>query len=111
MSDPTKDTRIVLTTAATDDEARTVARTLVEEHLAACATIIPAVESIYRWEGKLETARETLLLLKTSLPQIPALQSRLLALHSYETPEFLVLPVESGSERYLSWLHSCLVNH
>ena len=108
MSEPGTDARLVLTTAASGEEARTLGRTLVEERLAACATLIPTVESIYRWEGKVETARETLLLLKTALPQIPALQSRLLALHSYDTPEFLVLPVESGSEGYLGWVHSCL---
>jgi periplasmic divalent cation tolerance protein len=110
MSDPGANARIVLTTAASGDEARSLGRTLVEEHLAACATLIPTVESIYRWEGKVETARETLLLLKTALPQIAALRSRLLALHSYETPEFLVLPVESGSEGYLAWLVSSLEN-
>jgi periplasmic divalent cation tolerance protein len=108
MSADLTDARIVLTTAASGDEARTLARTLVEERLAACATIVPTVESIYRWEGKLETARETLLLLKTAAPQLAALQARLLALHSYETPEFLVLAVESGSEGYLGWLRASL---
>lgn len=102
------DVRIVLTTAASGDEARTLARTLVAERLAACATIIPTVESIYRWEGKLECTRETLLLVKTAVPQLPALQSRLLALHSYQTPEFLVLPVESGSDGYLLWVRTSL---
>ncbi len=66
--------RIVLTTAASGDEARTLARTLVEERLAACATIIPTVESIYRWEGKVETAVETLLLIKTAVGQVDALE-------------------------------------
>jgi periplasmic divalent cation tolerance protein len=101
--------RIVLTTAASGDEARTLARTLVEERLAACATIIPTVESIYRWEGKVETARETLLLIKTAVGQVDALESRLRALHSYQTPEILVLPVESGSDDYLAWMRDSLL--
>jgi periplasmic divalent cation tolerance protein len=104
MSDSLTTARIVLTTASSLDEARHVGRTLVEEHLAACTTIIPAVESIYRWQGAIETSTETLLLIKTTVDLIPALQTRLLELHSYETPEFLVLAVESGSSAYLDWL-------
>ncbi len=100
--------RIVLTTAANIDEARNLARTLVEEHLAACATLIPAVESIYRWKGQLESSSETMLLLKTGAEQLPALENRLHALHTYETPEFLVLPVEAGSPGYLQWMFAAL---
>ncbi len=100
--------RIVLTTTSTPEEAEHLGRTLVEERLAACATLIPVVQSIYRWQGEIESATETLLLLKTGPDQLPALESRLRSLHSYETPEFLVLPVESGSSPYLTWLHSCL---
>ncbi len=100
--------RIVLTTAASVDEARTLGRTLVEERLAACATLIPTVESIYHWQGAVESASETMLLIKTDIAQLGALQARLLALHSYSTPEFLVLPVESGSEAYLAWMKSSL---
>jgi periplasmic divalent cation tolerance protein len=108
MAESGTDARIVLTTAGSGDEARKIGRILVEERLAACTTIIPTVESIYRWEDKLETARETLLLIKTTAAQLPALESRLHALHSYQTPEFLVLPVESGSEGYMAWLHASL---
>jgi periplasmic divalent cation tolerance protein len=100
--------RIILTTCATPDEAGRLGRTLVEERLAACATMIPAAQSIYRWQGQVESATETLLLLKTGAAQIPALQARLHSLHSYQTPEFLVLPVESGSPGYLDWLNSSL---
>jgi periplasmic divalent cation tolerance protein len=100
--------RVVLTTAADPDEASRLARTLVDERLAACATLIPSVRSIYRWEGEVEDATETLILLKTGSDQIAALKDRLHALHSYETPEFLVLPVESGSAGYLEWLQSGL---
>jgi len=102
------DARIVLTTAATIDEARTLGRALVEERLAACATLIPAVESIYHWQDKVESAAEILLLLKTNASQLPALESRLVALHSYDTPEFLVLPVDSGSNAYLAWMRASL---
>lgn len=100
--------RIVLTTAADQDEAARMARILVEEGLAACATILPGAQSIYRWEGKIESAAEVLLLIKTRVPQLEALEARLHALHSYLTPEFLVLPIDAGSARYLEWLQSSL---
>ncbi len=100
--------RIVLTTASTTGEARRLGRTLVEEKLAACASLIPQVESIYHWQGKIETAGEALLLLKTEADKLPALEQRLHALHTYDTPEFLALPVDAGSDRYLRWLHDSL---
>jgi len=100
--------RVVLTTAASLDEARRLGQTLVEEHLAACATLVPAVESIYRWQGEIETSSEVLLILKSASDQLAALQTRLHQIHSYQTPEFLVLPVESGSPAYLEWLHECV---
>jgi periplasmic divalent cation tolerance protein len=100
--------RIVLTTAADADEADRLGRTLVEERLAACATLIPGVHSIYRWRGEIESSPESLLLLKTSPDKVAALEARLHELHSYQTPEFLVLNVESGSHQYLEWLQSCL---
>ena len=108
MDANTSSARIVLTTAASVEEARSMARTLVEERLAACATLLPAVESIYRWQGAIESANETMLLIKTAAEKLPALEARLLTLHSYSTPEFLVLPVESGSEAYLAWLQACI---
>ncbi|MGH9589724.1 MAG: divalent-cation tolerance protein CutA [Terracidiphilus sp.] len=100
--------RIVFTTVAGADEARRLGRTLVEEHLAVCATLVPAVHSIYEWEGEIESANETLLLLKTTQDKLVALETRLHELHSYKTPEFLVLPVEAGSQAYLDWLQNCL---
>lgn len=100
--------RIVLTTAASPGEASRLARTLVEEHLAACATLIPGVQSFYHWEGQLETTTETLLLLKTGPEQIAALEARLHELHSYQTPEFMVLGVEGVSHAYLDWLTASL---
>jgi periplasmic divalent cation tolerance protein len=100
--------RIVLTTCADPQEAGRLARTLVEERLAACATLIPAVQSIYHWQGQIESSTETLLLLKTGPDQLTALEARLHALHSYQTPEFLVLAIEAGSHPYLDWLQSSL---
>jgi periplasmic divalent cation tolerance protein len=107
MDANTSSARIVLTTAASIDEARRLAHTLVEERLAACATLLPAVESIYRWQGAVERAQETMLLIKTVAENLAALEARLLALHTYDTPEILVLPVESGSQAYLAWLQAC----
>jgi periplasmic divalent cation tolerance protein len=100
--------RIVLTTVASAGEASRIGRMLVTERLVACATVIPSVESIYEWQGKTELATETLMLLKTDAARIPALELRLHELHSYETPEFLVLPVEAGSVSYLNWMQSVL---
>ena len=108
MPETTSSARIVLTTAANPEEARRLGRTLVEEQLAACATLIPAVESIYSWKGQVETSSETMLLLKTGSEQIAALEARVHQLHSYETPEFLVLPVEAGSHGYLAWMFAGL---
>ena len=108
MADPTPPARIVLTTAASPEVADRIGRTLVEERLAACATIIPAVQSIYHWQGKVEASTETMLLLKTGPAQLPALEDRLHELHSYQTPEFLVLIVEAGSHPYLDWLQASL---
>jgi periplasmic divalent cation tolerance protein len=108
MPEPTPQARIVLTTAASPEEANRLARILVEERLAACVTLIPGVQSIYRWEGQIQVSAEMMLLLKTGPNQLDALEARLHELHSYQTPEFLVLPVESGSSSYLEWLNSNL---
>lgn len=108
MPDEATAARLVLTTAANAAEAEQLARALVDERLAACVTLVPSVQSIYRWQGAIESAQETLLLLKTSADRLAALELRLHALHSYETPEFLVLPVESGSRGYLDWLFQSL---
>jgi periplasmic divalent cation tolerance protein len=100
--------RLVFTTTASPGDATRIGRTLVEERLAACATLIPSVQSIYHWEGKVESTTETLLLLKTSADHLDNLQTRLLQLHTYQTPEFLVLGVEAVSHPYLEWLLSSL---
>jgi periplasmic divalent cation tolerance protein len=108
MPDPIPAVRIVLTTAANREEAGRLAHTLVEERLAACATLIPSVESIYHWQGGIESATETLLLLKTGQDQLAALEARMHQLHSYQTPEFIVLSVETVSRAYAEWMHASL---
>jgi periplasmic divalent cation tolerance protein len=108
MLETTSSARIVMTTIVGPEEAARLGRTLVEERLAACATLIPAIQSIYRWQGQIESSAETLLFLKTESDRLAVLESRLQELHSYETPEFLVLSVESGSHSYLAWLQASL---
>jgi len=108
MLETTSSARIVMTTVVSPEEAAKLGRTLVEERLAACATLLPPVHSIYRWHGQIESSAETLLLLKTCVDHLPALESRLQELHGYQTPEFLVLAIEAGSHSYLDWLRSCL---
>lgn len=97
--------QIVLVTCATLEEARKIARAVVEKHLAACVNVVThAVESFYTWEGKLEDSSEYLLMMKTSEERLGELQKEVLSLHSYDTPEFVVVPIVAGSERYLQWL-------
>jgi periplasmic divalent cation tolerance protein len=108
MSEAKSSARLVLTTMANPEEAARIGRTLVEERLAACATLVPGVQSIYHWNGAVEDAVEVLLLIKTARGQLAALEARLQEMHSYDTPEFLVLEIDSGSPRYLDWLQSSL---
>jgi periplasmic divalent cation tolerance protein len=97
--------RLVLVTCATLLQAKLIARTVVEKRLAACVNILRVpVESHYRWKGRVESARELLLLIKTTAPKLPQLEKEVKRLHSYAVPEFLVLPIVAGSDDYLSWL-------
>lgn len=95
---------IVFCTCTNEEEASRIASTIVEEHLAACVNVLPPVRSIYRWQGKVETASEILLLIKTSEERLAALEHRVQALHGYEVPEVIAVPIVSGSEKYLNWL-------
>jgi periplasmic divalent cation tolerance protein len=108
MLESTSSVRIVMTTVASPEEAARLGRALVEERLAACATLLPAVHSIYHWKDQVESSAECLLLLKTAFDCLPALETRLHELHSYQTPEFLVLAVEAVSHPYLAWLRASL---
>jgi len=100
MTDP----RIVLTTCGSLEEARHIARALVEQQLAACVNIVPQVESIYRWKGEVESSTEVLLVIKTTAGAFERLQAVLAKLHSYEVPECLELTVTDGSKAYLDWI-------
>ncbi len=100
--------QIVLMTAPDRDEARRIGRVLVDERLAACCTIIDRVESIYRWEGAVEEAREALVIIKTDARHFSELEQRIRELHPYDVPEILALPIEAGSEAYLHWLAGSL---
>jgi periplasmic divalent cation tolerance protein len=95
---------IVLTTVPATHDADALARILVDERLAACVAIHPPMRSVYRWEGQVEEASERQLLIKTIRARVAALQTRLHDLHPYELPEFLVVPVQDGSDAYLRWL-------
>ena len=98
------DSFVVFMTAAGREEARVIARALVEERLAACCNIVGGVESIYRWEGKVEEAEEVLVLIKTTRERFPALQRRVRELHSYDLPELIALPITDGLPEYLEWM-------
>jgi periplasmic divalent cation tolerance protein len=98
------DAQIVFCTCGNREEAGRMARTLVEEGLAACVNVLPEIESVYRWQGNIESAREVLLLIKTTESRLEALRERIGALHSYEVPEILAVPVSAGAGSYLAWL-------
>jgi periplasmic divalent cation tolerance protein len=95
---------LVLTTVAADTDATAIARTLVEEGLAACVNIGAPMTSVYRWKGSIEQDREQQLVIKTTGDRLAALETRLRALHPYELPEFLVLSASGGSTAYLNWI-------
>lgn len=98
------DKRIVLSTAGSQEEARKLAHHLVEHQLAACVNIVPQIESIYRWQGKVESSQEWLLLIKTTAERFPAVRDAIRELHSYDLPECVALTIEDGSPDYLKWL-------
>jgi periplasmic divalent cation tolerance protein len=98
------DAILVLTTVGSEDQAITIARALIEDRLAACVNVLPEMTSVYRWEGAVQEDRERQLIIKTTRPALDAVRERVHALHGYDLPEFLVLPVDSGSERYLQWI-------
>src|SRR5260370_27362448 len=97
--------RIVLGTCGMLGEGRRIGRTVVSKRVVACVNIVlsPA-ESFYTWKGKLERAREYLLVMKTTAERLAALENEVKRLHSYDVPEFIALPIAEGSRKYLSWL-------
>jgi periplasmic divalent cation tolerance protein len=100
---------IVLTTAGSQEEARKIARFLVERQLAACVNIVPQIESVYRWQGKIESANEWLLVIKTLDTHFSQVCDGIRDLHSYELPECIKLEISDGSQKYLEWIEKNLV--
>ena len=98
------DAIVVFMTAASGEEATRLADMLVGAHLAACVQILPEMESVYRWEGKIERQSEVLLLAKTTQAKFADLEREVRALHTYETPEIVAVPITAGSAPYLEWL-------
>jgi periplasmic divalent cation tolerance protein len=94
----------VLVTAPDVMTARALARAALRARLIACANIVPRIESHYWWRGKIESGTEVLLVLKTQKSKLAALEKQILAQHPYDTPEFLVLPLDAGNQRYLDWM-------
>jgi periplasmic divalent cation tolerance protein len=97
---------LVLTTVPSSEAGETIGRALVEERLAACVNVLAPMVSIYRWRGAVERDEERQVVIKTTRQHAAEVQTRVAALHSYELPEFLVLPVEGGSDTYLDWVRS-----
>jgi periplasmic divalent cation tolerance protein len=104
MPDEASDAIVVFMTAANGEEAARLAEMLVGAHLAACVQILPEMESVYRWQGKIERQSEILLLAKTTREKFDELEREVRALHSYDTPEVIAVPVTAGSAPYLDWL-------
>ena len=96
--------RIVLTTTGSRDEAAKIAHALVERRLAACVNIVSQIESVYRWQDKLETATECLLIIKTQAAAFERVRDAIKELHSYDLPECVMLEIAAGSSAYLHWI-------
>lgn len=98
------DKRLVFTTCGSREEALRIAHELVERRLAACVNIVPQIESVYRWQGKVESATEWLLFIKTKAEHFTRLREALVQLHSYDVPECVEVVIEDGSAAYLEWI-------
>ncbi|HWB95091.1 MAG TPA: divalent-cation tolerance protein CutA [Bryobacteraceae bacterium] len=99
---------VVFSSCGSAEEAGRIARRLVEAKLAACVSIVPGAVSVYRWQGRLEEAREVILMIKSSQELLGRLEAELKTAHSYEVPEILALPVLEGSRSYLDWMEASL---
>ena len=95
---------VILVTAANADEGRKIARHLVEARLAACVNVLPPIESVYRWQGKTLEEGECLLIIKSAGALFAEIESEIVRLHSYQTPEIICLPIVEGSRNYLQWI-------
>ena len=105
MTEEADDAMVVLSTFPNEAVAGSVARAVVEEQLAACASLT-AVRSIYRWQGAVQDDAEVLAVVKTTRARVPALTARITALHPYEVPEAIALPIDGGHAPYLAWLRT-----
>jgi len=99
---------IIYCTCPTKEVAEKIATTVIENKLAACANIVPNITSIYRWQGKITTDQEHLLLLKTDQTHYPEIERIILTNHPYDIPEIIATPVQHGQTDYLNWIRSCL---
>ncbi len=97
---------VVMITTATEEEAHRIAELLVNQRKAACVNIVPRVDSLFRWQGKLDSAQESLLIVKSKASLLPEIVSLVKGIHSYEVPEIIALPIVSGNEDYLKWIDS-----
>lgn len=95
---------VIMVTASGQEEGVKIARTLVEEKIVACVNLVDGVRSVFRWKGKVEEESECLLIIKTRGQQVPAVIQRVKALHSYDVPEVIVLPILDGNPSYLQWI-------
>lgn len=102
----TADCVVVLVTVGSREEGERIAEALVSEHLAACVNLIGPIQSIYRWDNQIQRDQELLLLIKTRRALFAGVEARVKALHSYQTPEVIALPITAGSEAYVEWLCS-----
>lgn len=96
---------VVLITAATEEEAKSLGKKLVQQRLVACVNIIPKLRSIFQWEGKVAEEDECLMILKTQRFLFQRLEETVRADHSYDIPEIIALPITAGSQPYMSWVH------
>lgn len=98
------DKRVVLSSAGSKEEAHKIARALVERKHAACVNVVGPIDSVYRWQGSVEEAQEWLLVVKTAVEQFVHVKETIRELHSYDLPEIIEIPIESGSHEYLEWI-------
>ena len=108
MSSSTRSVVLVLTTIAAEADGAAFARTLVDERLAACVNVLPAMVSVYRWKGQVEQDREQQIVIKTTADQLSALEARVRELHAYELPEVVVITADEGSAAYLAWVEEAV---
>ena len=104
----TSEFKIVLTTTPDLVVAKHLAESAIHAKLAACVSFLPGMESLYWWKGQIETTSEVLVIIKTQVSRLEALEQMIARQHPYETPEFVVLPIESGSEKYFAWITASL---